>query len=273
MKHLYTTVCNDAYTNALTLLLWTIKRFNPSFAHPFKVYHKGDLSTENQARLRRVYAPFFFENVSDGDYQSKIAHYLALEAFREAEPEQVVFIDCDIICLGDISYLDRLDHPLSLALDFDFKNPFGFNVYGPLSPLARVNTGVFALNRTYRDGATYKALHALLKEFPDEYKKGVAWSDQGIVNQLFRWRTKFILPYYYNARKNLFKNRKFARGPEAALRGVRLLHFGGAYKPFLGGLKGVPPESKHHKYSQLHQVYYSYWDRMVADLQVDWKLP
>lgn len=272
MNVLFTTVCNDRYTNALVLLLWSIKRHNPTFNFPLKVYHKGDLTAPFQARILQLYANTVFEDVSKAEYQSKIPHYLALESFRELEPDLVVFVDSDIICLGDISALAKLDQPLCAALDYDFKNAFSFNARFPFSPLARINTGVFALNKQYRNLETYGALYGLLDKFPAKREKGMLWSDQGIMNLYFRRATKHILPYYLNARKNLFANSKFRHGREAALKNVRLLHFGGSYKPFLGGLKKCPPHSKHHKYSQLHEVYYDYWNQMVAELQVDWKL-
>lgn len=272
MSILFTTVCNDRYTNALALLLWSIKLHNPGFDHPLKVYHKGDFTEPCQQRILGIYPHTVFEDVSKTEYQSKIPHYLALESFREMEPDQVVFIDSDIICLGDISALAELDQPLAAALDYDFRNSFAFNARFPFSRLARINTGVFALNRTYRNPETYSALYGLLDKFPAKREKGMLWSDQGIMNLYFRHATKHVFPYIYNARKNLFANKRFAAGREAALADVRLLHFGGTCKPFLGGLKNAAPDSKHHKYSQLHQVYYDYWDRMVKDLNVDWIL-
>ncbi len=272
MSILFTTVCNDRYTNALALLLWSIKLHNPGFHHPLKVYHKGDFTEPCQQRILGIYPNTVFEDVSKTEYQSKIPHYLALESFREMEPDQVVFIDSDIICLGDISALAQLDQPLSAALDYDFRNSFAFNARFPFSRLARINTGVFALNKTYRNPETYSALYGLLDQFPAKREKGMLWSDQGIMNLYFRHATKHVFPYIYNARKNLFANKRFASGREAALKDVRLLHFGGTCKPFLGGLKNAAPDSKHHKYSQLHQVYYDYWDRLVKDLNVDWIL-
>jgi lipopolysaccharide biosynthesis glycosyltransferase len=272
MSILFTTVCNDRYTNALALLLWSIKLHNPGFDHPLKVYHKGDFSEPCQQRILGIYPHTAFEDVSKTEYQSKIPHYLALESFRETEPDQVVFIDSDIICLGDISALAELDQPLAAALDYDFTNKFAFNARFPFSRLARINTGVFALNKTYRTAETYSALYGMLDKFPAKREKGMLWSDQGVMNLYFRHATKHVFPYIYNARKNLFANKRFAAGRDAALADVRLLHFGGTCKPFLGGLKNAAPDSKHHKYSQLHQVYYDYWDRLVKDLNVDWIL-
>lgn len=272
MTVLYTTVCNDRYANALALLLWSIKRHNPGFAHPMKVYHRGDLSAENQERLRRLYPPLFFENVVAENYQGKIPHYLALECFRETEPDNVVFIDSDILCLGDISALSTLDHPISAAWDYDLRLSVPLTLPPVISRVARLNTGVFALNRTYRSREVYDALYALVEQFPDRRIKGRPWSDQGVVNTHFKFAPKHILPFHYNARKNLFANHVFAKGDEHALRGVRLLHYGGSFKPFLGGLKKAKPDSKHHKYSRLHQVYYDHWDLMTKELGVDWKL-
>lgn len=271
-KILITTVCNDDFTNALALLMWSIKHHNPGFDFPLKVYNRGDLSEANKLKLQQVYAKTTFEDITSANYDKKIPHYLALEAFREYEPDLVIFIDSDIICLGDISYLTAIDEPIAACLDYDFKWPYGLRFLPPFSPLARLNTGVFSLNKTHRNSETYSALYEYLKIFPDTFKKGVAWSDQGIMNRHFRWNTKFIFPYIYNGRKNLFPNRAFRRGAKTALGDVRLLHYGGAFKPFLGGLKMAPPDSKHHKYSMVHGIYYEYWEKMIGDLNVDWKL-
>ena len=268
---LFTTVCNDDFANALTLLLWSILHHNPSFDHPFKVYHKGDLSEESQERLGFVYPNITFEAVSDNSYASKIPHYLALETFREEEPDSVVFIDSDIICLGDISYLANLRQPIAASLDYDFKFPFELTFRGLFSRFARLNTGVFALGKEHRNQATYHSLYELLDSFPDDYQKGIPWSDQGIINELFLKKTKHIFPYIYNGRKNLFPNKSFAGGKNP-LENVRLLHFGGGFKPFHGGLSKASVNSKHHKYSKLHEIYYQYWDKMLAGLGVDWVL-
>lgn len=270
---LFATVCNDDFTNALALLLWSTCHHNPSFDYPVKVYHRGDLSEANQDKLRFVYKKLTFDNVNRSEYAKKIPHYLALEVFREYDPDRVVFIDSDIVCVGDISYLTEVNAPIAACLDYDFKWPFGLRVPSALSPIARLNTGVFSLNKTFRNPETYQALYAYLDEFPDDFQKGMAWSDQGIMNRHFRWQSKFIFPYIYNGRKNLYPNKTFTKGREAALGAVRLLHYGGGFKPFLGGLRHAPPESKHHKYSELHAIYYEYWAKMVEDLKVDWTLP
>lgn len=269
---LFTTVCNDRFTNALALLMWSVKLHNPDFSHPLKVYHKGDLALENQERILRIYPHTVFDNVSKGEYQEKIPHYLALESFREEEPERVVFVDSDIICTGDISVLATLDHPLCAALDYKVRFGWFMKAPFPLTLAVRLNTGVFILGRKYRNRSTYEGLYGLLDKFPAQRVKGMAWSDQGIMNQYFRRITKVVLPYQYNARKNLYPNKVFTDGLERGLGGARLLHYGGTCKPFLGGLKGVPPGNKNHRYSKLHEIYYQYWDRMVKSEQLDWKL-
>lgn len=269
---LFTTVCNDRFTNALALLMWSIKLHNPAFNHPLKVYHKGDLSPENQDRIRRIYPDTRFDAVNKPEYKGKINHYLALESFREEEPKRVVFVDSDIICTGDISVLATLDHPLCAALDYKLRLGWFMVAPFPVSPAFRINTGVFTLGKKYRNRATYEGLYGLLNKFPAKRIKGMAWSDQGIMNRYFRYHTKVILPYQYNARKNLYPNRVFTDGVERALGGARLLHYGGTCKPFLGGLKGVPPGNKNHRYSKLHEIYYQYWDRMVTSEKLDWKL-
>lgn len=168
--------------------------------------------------------------------------------------------------------LTQLDRPIAACLDYDFRFPFHVNVRFPFSLLARINTGVFVLNKTYRNEATYQALYSLLDEFPDKREKGIPWSDQGIMNRYFRKSNKSILPYIYNGRKNLFPNKVFKNGRIVGLGDVRLLHYGGTCKPFLGGLASVAPDSKHQKYSKLHELYYDYWRRMVEELGVDWVL-
>lgn len=272
MKTLITTVCNDSFANALTLLMWSIIHHNPRFDHPLKIYHRGDLSISSQERILAVYPNSIFENACSEGYEGKIPHYLALEVFREYEPNRVVFIDSDIICTGDISVLCELDAPISACLDYDFRFPFFWNARFPFCRIARINTGVFVLNRTHRNPETYKALYSLLDRFPDGYVKGMPWSDQGIMNLYFKNDQKQIIPYHYNGRKNLFPNSRLKGDREKALDGVRLLHYGGAFKPFHGGLKHAPPNSKHHKYSMFHEVYYEYWNKMIQDLEVDWEL-
>lgn len=102
METLVATVCNDKFCNALTLLLWSITHHNPRFDHPVKVYHRGDLSESGQERLTSVYPNVTFENVKAEGYGQKIPHYLALEVFREFDPDRVVFIDSDVLCVGGI---------------------------------------------------------------------------------------------------------------------------------------------------------------------------
>ena len=48
---LLTSVCNDRYLPGLLVFLHSFKKHHPTWDHPFKIYHRDDLSENSKNKL------------------------------------------------------------------------------------------------------------------------------------------------------------------------------------------------------------------------------
>lgn len=259
-KILFCTVCNNKYAPGLEVLVSTLLEYNPWLInHSFKVYHRDDLSTENQKKLATIYPHFIFEKVDDPAYFGKDAHYMSLLPFKEYDFERVVFVDADMMCLGDISALLKTKKPFSACLDYDINFPKNKNLtYIPyfLRPMFYVNTGLFVLvGKQYKNPMFYQKLHAEIEHNENLRQQGKqTLHDQAIIKKHLRFADKEILPSKYNARKKLFNNQKMPDGID-----TRLLHFCGGSKPLPAWQEEVvklPRNSKHRRFLHLHPMWH-----------------
>tara|TARA_B100000035_G_scaffold43264_1_gene32302 strand:+ start:2890 stop:3867 length:978 start_codon:yes stop_codon:yes gene_type:complete len=224
-KILWCSVCNDRYIPGLKVLLYSIKQHNPDFNYPFKIYFNHDISEDNQKQIKDLYPFIIFE------YNSIFSHlktwFMCLLAFKETEYDKVIFIDADILCLGDVSHLINYDcRYFSACLDVNMK--IFWNSQFNMSSFCEFNTGLFVIpKRLLTDGTKpttiFNDLLILANKYPDA-KLG----DQTILNRYFAHKTITKLPGKYNVKKEVYSRQKYDVQDD-----VRFLHFTGADKPFL----------------------------------------
>ena len=225
-KILWCSVCNDRYIPGLKVLLYSIKRHNPDFDYPFKIYFNNDISEDNQKLIKDLYPHIIFE--SNSTFSHLKTWFMCLLPFKETEYDKVIFIDADILCLGDVSHLINYDcQHFSACLDVNMK--IFWNTQFNMPSFREFNTGLFVIpKRLLTDGmkptTIFNDLLILANKYPDA-KLG----DQTILNRYFAHKTITKLPGKYNAKKEIFSRQKYRHEKHD----VRFLHFTGAGKPFL----------------------------------------
>jgi len=225
-KILWCSVCNDRYIPGLKVLLYSIKQHNPDFDYPFKIYFNHDISEDNQKLIKDLYPHIIFE--SNSTFSHLKTWFMCLLPFKETEYDKVIFIDADILCLGDVSHLINYDcQHFSACLDINMK--IFWNTQFNIPSFHEFNTGLFVIpKRLLTDGmkptTIFNDLLILANKYPDA-KLG----DQTILNRYFAHKTITKLPGKYNAKKEIFSRQKYRHEQHD----VRFLHFTGADKPFL----------------------------------------
>jgi len=111
------TVCSDNYVHYLEKLIRSILKHNEWFDLEFVVIHDQRLSEESKKRLLASY-PFKFHEFNFGEYEKNYKasiKFASMEAFKLEG--NVIFLDADLICLGDIEpILIYADMSVSLSM-------------------------------------------------------------------------------------------------------------------------------------------------------------
>ena len=215
------TVVSDAFTDYALVLLDSIRRHNPWFARlPLRVFWSpqlAPLSPANQALVIQAHAETTFVSVDGVAYERHraetpprlMAALLTLEAFGIRGADRVIFLDADMVCLGDLTDLFTLDVDLAgcptgsnRAAKEERAGTFGRNL--------RINTGVLVIGRRYLSDATRRRLA--------RYPSG-PFADQDVLNRFLRGRPVYCLDHRFNYHAEFFW-----RGDETD---VRLLHYAG----------------------------------------------
>ncbi len=246
---LITTVCNDKYIDGLLTLILSIIKNNDNFNYKLKIYYQDDFSEENQQKVLKLYKNVIFENVQEEFYKDVYKWFMCLCAFKEYEYKRVVFIDSDMICLGDI---DEIIHSkinkiaICPDLNFNILNNLNFN----FPKIFDFNTGFMIIDKYYLQPKFYKQLLSYSKTQPDAHL-----GDQTILNRLLWGKIITYLPTKYNCKRNIFYNLnyKYYNNP-------KIIHFCGGNKPFL--------ETKEKMYStkickNLIDEYFKYREEMT----------
>ncbi|NOS67615.1 MAG: hypothetical protein HOO67_04605 [Candidatus Peribacteraceae bacterium] len=216
------TVLNDPFVEYFCVLLYSIKKHNPHFNLPVKILHSkklSPLSKENQDRIRNLYPNVEFILVDEEPVKRFFLvtpirlhpALLKLEIFNLRGYDRVIFLDSDMLCLGDLSNLFNLDVPFAACpagknrelkerLANGFHRRIGFN------------SGVMVIGKEHLDGRTYHALlTSPLKPCPT--------ADQDILMRYFRWKKIYCLDHHYN-----YHAQFFWKGDE---KDVKILHYAG----------------------------------------------
>ncbi len=213
------TVLDDAFAEYFRVLLFSIKEHQPRFDVDVVVLHSGSgLSERNRSLVSRLH-PVRFVLVDERPYERFFRvtpprlhpALLKLEVFNLGQYASVLFLDSDMLCLGDIGPLLALDVPFAAcpagedaARKERLKNSFHRGV--------GFNTGVMVIGKRYLDGRAYRRLlHGRLRPSPT--------GDQDILNRFFRFRRVFCLDHRYN-----YHAQFFWKGDETD---VKILHYAG----------------------------------------------
>lgn len=209
------------------------------------------------------------------------------------EVEKVIYLDCDLLVLGDISELwnfDMQNQPVAAAEDFGIlaskkkcenkKKQFGWT-----EVTSYFNSGVMLLDLNQWRLQNYTA--DLLKYI---IEKKYRHHDQDALNELFagnwvrlplKWN---VIPPVFNMTLRVVLNKKFRQEALHAVHDIAIMHFAGGYKPWeykcfsgfnewyyqclaLSGYKDVPmpqPNFKKNGHSIYKQLLRLKWTKFLA---------
>jgi lipopolysaccharide biosynthesis glycosyltransferase len=191
--------------------------FNQWFNYDFIIIDVG-LSAKDRAELKTYY-PVTFHDMDTKQYadinMTRTAEHLqktyyTFEVFSFNEYERVVFLDMDIVVLGDIKEL--------------FEVQIGFGAcpgYAHKTDAMRhdINSGVFSVHRQYLNNETRSGLIRTSS-------RGFSMPDQKAINRYFGHRI-YKLDKVYNVEKRMEHSKNFQDIYESA----RILHYVGT-KPW-----------------------------------------
>ena len=253
---LWCSVCNDYYIDGLLVLLYSIKKHNPDFDYPFKIYHNNDLSILNQNKIIKIYKNIIFEENSIFNNLNKL--YMCMLPFKEKSYDKVIFIDADILCLGDISYLNQCNTDyFSACLDTNIKMFWNssYNIYSYLE----FNSGLFVIpKKILKNQEIYNDLIDLSFKYPNENL-----GDQNILNKYFQLKKINKLPGKYNVKKNVFSFQNLNEKNKPIL-----LHFVGADKPFLTNNRSYIKTKNNQYYQKIYNLYKIYMIEMKKEFKL-----
>lgn len=184
-----------------------------------------------------------YSGVNCGLNRFKQAHW-KYEAFGLSEYDRVVYMDADLLCLGDIAYL-------IYGGNYDFgaaPDSGGARTCRQYHTWNLYNTGLMVLS-----GDMLKSREALIKLASGNFKS-LDGGDMGIINEyIWRMKPKHVeLPADYNCLKRRYH---FRRHEWDRMRpNLRLLHYVGK-KPWQGGEKG---------YEELDELWHKYQAEMLG---------
>lgn len=257
MKLLLVTVCNDNYITGMLVFLFSLLKHN-NLECDLKIYYKDNLSLENQNKIKKLYKNIMFENVQDPDLKTMYPAFLSLLCFKEIEYDRVVFLDCDILCIGSITKLLNFKNNFCVCLDQNslFPTKKKFNIFfGGFKPITEINTGVFVINKFHLNLETFEKLKTIAKK-NIRLKREKLW-DQTVLNKFFRFKNITIIPSIYNCRKQMLKN----KNPKN--HNIKLIHYCGTYKPFIFNNSGYVNAPT--KYKTTYNSIYKLWDEYYEE--------
>ncbi len=256
MNILLTTVCNDKYLPGLLVFLQSFYRHHPNWDYPFKVYYRDDMSTDSIKKIKAIHPKIIFEEVIDPIFIGKYAQYMCLLPFKETTFDKVVFLDCDTLCLGSMDGLLNTQKDFAACIDYEVKFPRKKHLSRIpylMRPVIYHNTGVFVVQGKLLSISFYEKLKSHInKNFNErDYSKNKLW-DQDIINMCLKYYPTEVLPFTYNARKNLFKG-----GQDPHKYQTKLIHYTGGAKPwYTPGSGFLPLDGKYLRYKHLHQLWH-----------------
>lgn len=195
---------------------------------------------------------------------------MCLLPFKETTFQQVIFLDCDTLCLGRIEGLLTVQKDFAAVLDYELmlpRNRHWVNIPYLLRSFMYFNTGVFSVKGTFLTEIFYQKLIQKIEEnmISRSLGKKKLW-DQDIINESLRFEDAEVLPFGYNARKNLFK-----RGLPTSLKDIKIIHYTGGAKPwYVPGSGFISLERKKYtRYAPLHELWHQCRQSFIDDYGLD----
>lgn len=235
MKIAVVTIVNDRFVAGTQVMMRSFLETNRWFKGDFILLHskkKSKLSQDNQKKLKTSFPNVKLYEVKEEDYSaidmslaanSRFAvSYFTLEAFRFSSYDRVLFLDSDLVVLGDLSKLFEKDEFVGTQNSTKIYTE-NTHVDGRVAPLY-VNGGVFSVPKSLLGEAT---LRELLRIAKPGWKK----CDQDVINQWLKTKTYYCVNNRYNCMvKGLRQNDMSLDRIKSDE--VKIVHYAGKFKPW-----------------------------------------
>ena len=228
----------EEYKIGLDVLLHSLNKHN-SLDNIDKILITNDIKNYNNFEVMNIDESAYKNTVKVNPRFEKT--FYKFEAFKIKGYDRIILMDCDMLCLGDISYL--------FSSEINKYNLYGVQDYDDGLNSKKINTGLLVINKPMINEDVYRDLirFSELVYFMDG-------GDQGIINHYLKKNNIDFgyLPTKYNVIKRIYKN--YPSLWEKIKKDLCLLHFV-AIKPW-------EENSESFDYSSLDKLWYTEYDEI-----------
>jgi len=217
--HAFISFVDRLYLRGFCVLLKSLVLNSAHLNQDYIVLHDGLEDTEKEL-ISSIYPNVVFRRVEKDAYSSIIRGdkenylyekaYYSLESFRIGGYQKLIYLDCDMVIVDDISDLFLVTGPLAAVEQF-YHNDGG----------KKLNSGLLVIDQSLCDGRFFAELMEIAHSGQYELDK----HDQGLLNARLNGNFERI-SWRYNAVKRRLASIK------AIPAGIKVLHFTGPKKPW-----------------------------------------
>lgn len=218
---------NDLYFEGFVTFFYSLLHHNPSFNLPYYIFTWGELSEHNIKKLEAIYDKFVIKKIDNNKYNGveysdkwrtwNINCINRFEIFTLEEYDRLIFLDADMLVLGDLSELFKYDVDFgacTITENSEMDHPSRYD-----KTLKSFDGGLMIIGKKYLCKTTIESLIEIAKQ-----KKWT--SDEPILNVFFDNTKTTYLPKEYNTLTTEIT-------PDN-LKSCKILQFVGVKKPWLG---------------------------------------
>lgn len=258
------TLVNDNFLVGGEILLYSFLKHNSWFNGDIIIIHSDKLcylSEKSKNIFMKIYPKIKFHKVDENDYKTidlskaKVKRfavsYLTLESFRFDNYDRVVFLDSDIVILGDIKKLFENDNYFGAIYD-SRKYPMQEKQTSGLEKNDRFNGGVLSISKKFLGEKIFKDM-IKIASLGD-------WNmaDQATMNKFFEGIPIKLFSNKYNALKRCFPdNINFTE--DLKKEDVRVLHYVGK-KPWQSDEEKSDLNINEKIYKKINKIWKKYYE-------------
>ena len=179
---------------------------------------------------------------SDSNYDSKYIRFLSIESFNQNDYDKILFLDSDMICLGDVEEIFHSSGDFLACPDYRnllgfYRDPMSFKPihhsnenFNADSHFPSFNTGLMLIGKKYLNKSTYVDLCDLITY--DRYKHITTnQTDTVALNLKFKDDVNWIDSDYNSYTRYLYLQKKSIESDWIS--SYKFIHFLGKDKPWL----------------------------------------
>lgn len=256
MRVAIVTIVNDSFVKGAQVMIKSFLDTNSWFEGDIIVCHsfnRSPLSAANMKKLAALYPKTIFRNINESDYADIntknamnarfVVSYYTLEAFRITGYDRVLFLDSDMIILGDLTNLIKRECFVGIENTLSIYSTN--KECGGKNPISYINGGVFSIPKGLLGERSFN-------ELLEVAKPGHKKADQDTIN---KWILERKFSYYViNNRYNFMVRAPWKQNrPVSDIQKdeVRILHYAGKHKPWANN-----PNSPYAAWEKIWQDYY-----------------